>query len=141
MVHALEEIRRVLKPNGDLIDLRPVEDHWPLEISTTTGYQTIGRLANLPAAVADDEAAFQAMREVESKRWFTKQNEVEFSYFYYWDTPSEMKDFMEQEWGNAKQLEEHTLKAVRSGWALANADARIRLRVRMHLSIWDKRPS
>lgn len=141
MVHALEEIRRVLKPNGELIDLRPVEDHWPLEISTTSGYQSTGRLANLPVAVADDEAAFHAMHEVESKGWFTKRNEVEFSYFYYWDTPSEMKDFMEQEWGNAKQLEEHTLKAVRSVWTVANADARIRLRVRMHLSIWDKRPS
>jgi len=34
MVHALDEIRRTLKPNGILIDLRPVEDNWPVEVAS-----------------------------------------------------------------------------------------------------------
>lgn len=139
MVHALDEIRRVLTPAGRLIDLRPVEDAWPLEIVTAGGYQIAGRLANLPIAAADDEAAFEAMREVERRAWFSKISEKQFSYFYYWDMPSEMEKFMEEEWGSTEQLEEHTQKAVRSAWTIANADARIRLRVRMHLALWEKR--
>ncbi|HEY5268876.1 MAG TPA: hypothetical protein VII97_00945 [Anaerolineales bacterium] len=32
MVHALEEIQRVLAPGGTLLDLRPLADCWPVEI-------------------------------------------------------------------------------------------------------------
>ena len=52
----------------------------------------------MPIGKADDEAAFRAMREVEARGWFTREREEEFSFFYYWDTPSEMKEFMEKEW-------------------------------------------
>ena len=32
MVHALSEVRRVLSPDGILIDLRPLADNWPVEV-------------------------------------------------------------------------------------------------------------
>ena len=138
MVHALDEIRRTLKPNGILIDLRAVEEKWPLEVNSSTGYQVAGRLIDLPAAVADDEAAFNAMREVESRRWYIKEKEEEFSYFYYWDTPSEMKEFMDEEWEGIEKLEEGVFRAVKSAWTLANADARVRMRVKMLITRWRK---
>ena len=99
MVHALDEIRRTLKPNGILIDLRPVEENWLVEVNASTGNQAAGRLNDMPMGLADDEAAFKAMREVESRRWFIKEKEEEFAFFYYWDTPSEMKEFMEERMG------------------------------------------
>ena len=138
MVHALNEIRRTLKPNGILIDLRPVESNWSVEVSSSTGYQLAGRLTDLPAAVADDEAAFQAMREVESRRWYVKKEEKEFAFFYYWDTPSEMKDFMEDEWDGFEKLEDDVFQNTKSLWAVANADARIRVRVKMVFTLWEK---
>jgi hypothetical protein len=139
MVHALDEIRRTLKSNGILLDLRPVEDNWQLEVASSTGWQASGRVTDLPEAVADDEAAFRAMREAESRGWFIKNKEEEFPFFYYWDTPAEMKEFMETEWDDFEKLEEDAFKRTAAMWASANADARVRLRVRMLITQWDKR--
>jgi len=136
MVHALDEIRRTLKSNGILIDLRPVESNWPVEITSATGYQEAGKLTDLPVAVTDDEAAFNAMREAESRRWFIKEKEEEFAFFYYWDTPLEMKDFMDSEWEDFEKLEEDVFQRTKSLWAIANADARIRVRVKILITKW-----
>jgi SAM-dependent methyltransferase len=138
MVHALDEIRRTLKPDGVLIDLRPVEENWPVEVNSSTGYQAAGRLIDVPLALKDDEAAFRAMREVESRRWYIKEKEAEFAFFYYWDTPSEMKEFMDEEWGDFEKLEEDVFQKTKSLWALANADARVRVRVKMLITRWRK---
>ena len=136
MVHALDEIRRTLKPNGTLIDLRPVEDHWAVEIVSSASYQLAGRLTDVPIAVADDEAAFHAMREVESRGWYIKEKEEEFAFFYYWDTPSEMKEFMDEEWEGLEKMDANVFSAVKSTWTMANADARVRVRVKMLITKW-----
>lgn len=138
MVHALNEIRRTLKPNGILIDLRPVESNWSVEVISSAGWQAAGRLSDQPAAVEDDEAAFKAMRAAESNGWYSKREEKVFSFFYYWDTPSEMKKFMEEEWEDFEKLEESVYKKAGSMWASANADARMRVRVTMLITKWEK---
>jgi len=138
MVHALDEILRTLKPNGILIDLRPVSSNWSVEVSSSTGYQLAGSLNDMPAGLADDEAAFNAMREVESRRWYIKEKEEEFAFFYYWDTPSEMKEFMETEWEDFEKIDEDVFQRTKSLWAVANADARVRVRVKMLITKWDK---
>ena len=137
MVHALDEIRRTLKPNGILIDLRPVSSNWSVEVSSSTGYQLAGSLNDMPAGLADDEAAFNAMREVESRRWYIKEKEEEFAFFYYWDTPSEMKEFMETEWEDFEKIDEDVFQRTKSLWAVANADARVRVRVKMLFTKWE----
>jgi SAM-dependent methyltransferase len=136
MVHALDEIRRTLKPDGVLIDLRPLEARWPVEVATATGFIEVGRLTDLPGAIADDEAASQAMLEAQSRSWFVKLQEKEFPFFYYWDTPSEMKEFMEIEWEGLEKLEDRAFEAVKSAWAVASADARVRIRVKMLITKW-----
>ena len=141
MVHALDEIRRVLKPHGVLIDLRPVESNWSVEVVSSAGWQAAGRLSDMPAAVADDEAAFNAMRAAESNGWYSKKEEKEFAFFYYWDTPSEMKEFMEEEWEEFEKMEEDVYQKASSLWASANADARVRVRVNMLITIWEKQKS
>ena len=138
MVHALDEIRRTLKSNGILIDLRPVSSNWSVEVSSSTGYRLAGSLNDMPVGLADDEAAFKAMREVESRRWYIKEKEEEFAFFYYWDTPSEMKEFMETEWEDFEKIEEDVFQRTKSLWAVANADARVRVRVKMLITKWDK---
>ena len=139
MVHALDEIRRTLTPNGILIDLRPVEDNWLVEVASQEAVQVAGKLTDVPIGKADDEAAFRAMREVESRGWFVKEREQEFSFFYYWDTPSEMKEFMETEWEDFEKIEEDVYRAAQSLWSLANADAQVRVRVKMLITSWEKK--
>jgi hypothetical protein len=139
MVHALSEIRRVLKPNATLIDLRPVEDNWSVEIVDSTGWQAAGRLNDMPIGVDDDEAAFKAMRDVESRGWFSKEKEEEFAFFYYWDTPSEMKEFIDEEWEGLQKMDDDLYHKAKSKWAIANADARVRVRVKMLITRWRQR--
>ena len=78
------------------------------------------------------------MREVKSRGWFVREREQEFSFFYYWDTPSEMKQFMDEEWEDFEKIEEGVLKTAQSAWASANADARVRVRVKMLITRWKK---
>ena len=47
-----------------------------------------------------------------------------------------MKEFMEEEWEGFEKLEEPVFEAVKSGWAVANADARVRIRVKMLITRW-----
>jgi hypothetical protein len=139
MVHALGEIQRILVPAGFLIDLRPLEASWPIEIASASGTMEAGRLTDLPAAIADDEAASGAMRAAEAHGWFVKEDEQNFPFFYTWDTPSELKEFMETEWEEFEKLEENVFEAVKSAWAVANADAVVRIRVRMLITKWLKK--
>jgi SAM-dependent methyltransferase len=138
MVHALEEIHRVLKPNGVLIDLRPIEENWKAEVVTSTNYQTCGSLTALPRGVADDEAANQAVGQVERRGLFIKEKEEMFSYFYVWDRPSEMKEFMESEWEDFEKLEDDVYRKTSAAWATSDADARVRVRVNMLISLYRK---
>ena len=136
MVHALREIHRTLKPNGTLIDLRPVEDNWTVEIPSSSGLQIAGRLSDMPIGIADDTAAFAAMKEVEARGWFVREREEEFAFFYYWDTPSEMKEWIDDEWDTFEKIEEDVYRKAQSLWATANADARVRVRVKMLITKW-----
>ena len=138
MVHALDEIRRTLKSNGILIDLRPVSSNWSVEVSSSTGYQLAGSLNDQPVGLEDDEAAFKAMREVESRGWYIKEKEEEFAFFYYWDTPSEMKEFMETEWEDFEKMDENVYRTAQSLWSQANADAQVRVRVKMLITKWKR---
>ena len=138
MVHALREIHRTLKPNGTLIDLRPVEDNWTVEVRSASGRHIAGRLTDVPIGKADDEAAFAAMKDVESRGWFVREQEEEFAFFYYWDTPSEMKEWIDAEWDDFEKIEEDVYRKAQSHWASANADARVRVRVKMLITRWKK---
>jgi hypothetical protein len=138
MVHALNEIYRTLKQNGYLIDLRPIESNWGVEVVSGSGWQAGGRLNDLPQGIADDEASNQAVREVESKKKFVKEKESEFDFFYYWDTPSEMKEFMEEEWEDFEKLEEDVYRKTSALWVSSGADARVRVRVKMLITLWKK---
>jgi hypothetical protein len=138
MVHALEEIRRMLVPHGLLVDLRPVLDHWPVEVAWKNEHRRVGRLADLPEGLADDEAANRAMDEAARRAWFALEQEERFSLYYSWDTPSDMEQYVREEWDYFANLDEEVSRAARSAWAVADADARVRVRASMIINRWRK---
>ena|SRR5687768_1654447 len=136
MVHALDEIRRVLVNGGIMIDLRPILDRWPVEVVSARGIRETGRIQDLVPGIADDEAANRSIARAEQDGWFIRQAEDYFPFVYSWDTPSEMEEWIEEEWQDFIRLDEDTRQATRSTWALADADARVQIKVKMLITRW-----
>jgi len=81
MVHALNEIRRVLAPDGILIDLRPLAANWPIEVATSQDFLEAGRLSDSATGLEDDRAANESMANAEAQKWFIRQREEFFHFF------------------------------------------------------------
>lgn len=139
MVHALREIHRVLVPDGVLIDLRPVSDRWPVEVVSESGVRETARFQDLPVGLADDKAADRAIAYAAETGWFTHDEETFFPFTYSWDTPSEMEEWLNDEWNESIALDEESLRATRSAWALGDADSRVRVSVKMLITRWIKK--
>lgn len=138
MVDALSEIRRVLVPDGILVDMRPLADRWPVEVASSRGVTESGRVEDLPEQISGDVASNQAMQDVESKGWFRRESEEFFPFFYSWDTPSELERFVDEDWSDFIRLSEGDRKSTRAAWAVGDADSRVRIRVRILITRWKK---
>ena len=138
MVYALSEIRRVLIPDGILIDMRPLAERWQIEVVSANEFKETGRVSDLPEQVNSDIAANQAMKDVEARGWFKREEKEFFSFYYSWDTPSEMEEFIDDDWSDFIGLSEEVRKATRSAWAVGNADSRVRVRMKVLMTRWKK---
>lgn len=138
MVHALREVHRVLAPRGILIDLRPFDDRWPVEVTSARETREVGRLLDLDSAISSDQAADGAVAQAAAEGRFTREAAEYFSFFYYWDTPNEMQEYIAEEWEDFNGLDEQTVQAARSVWAVADADSRVRIRMKMLIARWRK---
>ncbi len=136
MVHALGEIRRVLVREAVLIDLRPLLEYAPVEIVSASETRLAGTADQLPDDRASDEAANRSIAKVEEQGWFTKEQEKFFPFNYYWDSPKEMQEHLEAEWSNSITVSEEVWRNIRSMWAVANADARVRIQLKMLITRW-----
>ena len=136
MVHALSEIRRVLVPNGILIDLRPVLDQWQVEVASIREVREMGRMHDFPVGLEDDKAANESVSHAAQNRWFIREHEQLFPFIYSWDSPNQMQEWIEDEWEGFIQLDEQTKQTTRSTWASADADARVRVKMKMLITKW-----
>ena len=139
MVHALTEIQRVLAPDGILIDLRPLADRWQVEVTSSREVKEAGRMNDLGIGLEDDRAANESIAQAEAQGLFISERAEFFPFFYYWDSPNEMKEYMDEEWTDFMTIDEGTWKDIRSTWAIADADARLRVRVKMMITKWKKK--
>jgi hypothetical protein len=139
MVHALSEIRRVLVPNGILIDLRPILGHWPIEVISARATRETGHTQDLPLGLADDKAANWSIAQAEQRGWFGREAEEFFSFYYAWDSPNEMEEWITDEWHDFIQLDEESKQATRSAWALGDADSAVRVGANMLIARWKKK--
>jgi hypothetical protein len=138
MVHALGEIRRVLVPFGTLVDLRPLADRWPVEILKRDVPIETGRMQDLPTGLADDQAANDAIEEATRCNWYHQISEITFPLYMYWDDPDEMIAYLFERWADFVQMDDQTLELTRAAWVDAGKNKRVRLKLKMLLTIWQK---
>lgn len=131
MVHALREIHRVLASGGVLIDVRPLLDQWPVEVSWAGGYREVGKVTDLREPLADDVAANAAMNEADAGIGFAREREAAYSFSYYWDTPKEMQNYIAESWDDVISIDEGVWNSLGSARASAGAEARVRMRMKL----------
>jgi hypothetical protein len=90
----------------------------------------------LPEDRLGDEAADRAIGQAETQNWFIKEREEFFPFNYYWDSPKEAQEYLEEEWSNSVTVEEEVWRNARSMWAVANADAQVRIQLKMLIARW-----
>ena len=138
MVHALNEAWRVVKPGGLLVDLRPLLDRWPIEVASAAQQREVGRATDLAEPLADDAAANAAMAQAAQSRLWVQDLQEEFALLYYWDTPDEMREYIAEDWSDVVTVEDSVWRVLKSAWAIAAADARVCLRMKMLITRYRK---
>lgn len=133
---ALDEIRRVLVPDGMLIDMRAVLDAWQLDVVSTREVHRTGRVEDVASGLEHDEGANRAIAQAERNHWFQREAEEFFPLHYSWDTPSEMEEAVREDWQDFMLIDETSLQKTKSAWALSDADARVRLKIKMLIARW-----
>lgn len=137
MVHALVETWRVLRPGGQLIDLRPLASEWLVEVVGKDGVTLAGRIDQSPWT-PNVVAANQAIAEVVERGWFTKKNRATFQYNYYWDTVEEMQTYVEANWTTVAVLPDSVRAKAGHLASLATGPVQIRVQRTMHLACYRK---
>ena len=89
MVHALEEIHRLLKPNGVLIDIHPVSEPSPIEIHLNGHIELVGNLEVRQWCI-DFEQADNALAEITGRGKFAVEQKGMFDTLTYYDSATEM---------------------------------------------------
>jgi len=95
MVHALEEIRRLLRPGGSLIDIHPVQE------APLTEVHQRGRVVFAEPRVAYDydediHQAEQALAQCLRRSLFVMERSREFDFLTYGSSVPELRDFLEE---------------------------------------------
>jgi len=90
MVHALEEIHRLVKPTGILIDIHPVAEPSPIEIHQGEKIEPVGDLS-VRQWCSDYQHADEALTEIKQRGLFMVEREGIFNSLTYYDSAVEMR--------------------------------------------------
>lgn len=95
MVHALEEIRRLLKPNGVLIDIHPVSEPSSIEVHQAGKVDLVGLLSVRQWCFEFEEADI-ALAEITQRGMFIMERNALFDLPTYYTSATELgKDLKE----------------------------------------------
>ena len=89
MVHALEEIHRLLKPDGALIDIHPVSEPSPVEIHQAGNVELVG-LLSVRQWCFEFEQADIALAEIIQRGMFTVERNALFDLPTHYASADEM---------------------------------------------------
>ena len=143
MVHALEEIHRLLKPTGALVDIHPVAESLPIEIHESGTIDLVGYLSVRQWCI-DFQQADNALIEIAQRGLFTVEHEDVFDSLTYYSSAEEMRTSLNesidrfardaQSAGEAKPHAEELAARAEELIRAAVSRAELTLRERTHIS-------
>lgn len=95
MVHALEEIRRLVKPTGALIDIHPVAESSPIEIHRGGKKDLVGYWSVRQWCI-DYQQADDALAEITQRGLFVIESESVFDSLTYYASAAEMRTSLKE---------------------------------------------
>ena len=95
MVHAIEEIHRLLKPTGTLIDIHPVAESSPIEIHQGKKIELAGYLSVRQWCI-DYQQADNALTEIVERALFVVEREKVFDSLTHYATLAEMRTSLKE---------------------------------------------
>lgn len=131
MVHALKEARRVLKPDGLLLDLRPAPVHRRVGVARAGRYTQLGAMREI---FDDDHAADRAVAQVVGGGLFTPEGRIRFDVRRTMDSRAEFRAWM-AEFVALDRLPSHDSLVKRVERALAGKQAGTKIVVRGPLDL------
>lgn len=143
MVHALEIIHRLLKPNGFLIDIHPVAEDSSIELHQNGKIDLVGHL-RVHQWCVDFEQADEALTEIVQRGMFAVEEKGMFITLTHYDSVAEMGASFKESIGkysrddesaeeDVKQIETLTAQAEKLLQA-AGSGADLLLREKDHIS-------
>ena len=137
MVHALQEVWRVLIPHGILIDMRPICVDVPLYILTTNRWKSAG-FVDRGQERANDIASDRAIRRVIHDGLIKRIKCEYFNLNYYWTDLNELKIDVEGAWKEDVILSKENWERAQQLFAKGTGQDRVRIPIRMKISKYQK---
>lgn len=94
MVHALEEIHRLLRPDGTLVDIHPFPE--PSLVKVIQGDRILFAEPKRESNHESVQHADRAVAEVLARKLFVAERNHEFDFFSYGPSVSELRDFWDR---------------------------------------------
>ena len=135
MVDALNRVRRWLRPQGRLVDIRPTPEPAHLEVRIATQIVSVGDLEDHGAGSGPRTRHAQAdaaLASAMASGWFVLEERREFSFLRHADTVVAMRDHVEATWKDAG-LDEATLERA-AALLRAHSEADLSLREQVAMS-------
>jgi hypothetical protein len=137
MVYSLNEAWRVLIPQGEMIDLRPLSINAPLDI-VFKGKNEFAGIVDTSPGIEHDIAADHAIEEVVNKDIFNELFVEHFTIAYYWKTVRGMVADIRKRWKDDVILEKNVIKNAYELFTRHRHFAQVRILLQMKLARYEK---
>ena len=100
MVHALEKIHQLLKPDGKLIDIHPSGEPPPIEVCVGQRTTVVGWMKETDDFIEYAQAG-AALSEAIGRGWFDIERKGTFEFATHADSVSDLREYLAKEWKDA----------------------------------------
>ena len=132
MVHALEKIRPLLRPDGRLIDIHPSGEPPPIEVHVGSQATYVGRLEESDDFIEYGRAD-AAVAQAVQRGLFTLEKEGAFPFVTHADSVADLREYLAKEWKDAI-IEEAVVARAKELLSTPGRDRDVTLRERVRIA-------